>query len=241
MILIEENGTAFNNRLADMFLGLSEASIKTHNRFDVALCGGSTPRGFHQKLAQPPYNKAIDWPKIHLFWVDDRCVPSNSPDSNYGNAKIDFIDKVAIPVDQVHSMGDDPLPESGAVAYQRELNSVLGSSETGIPVFDLILLGVGEDGHVASLFPGADEILGTKWVAAVKGGKPNVYRLTLTYPVINSARTIIFLVSGKSKANIVYKIFNQPEFNLPAQRIRPINGTLIWAMDKKAASMLKLG
>ena len=239
LLIIEENSRSFNNRAAEIFFDMAKVSIVAHDRFDVALCGGSTPRGFHQRLAEPPYHEKINWSKTHLFWVDDRCVPIHSPDSNYGNARNDFIEKVAIPGAHVHPMAGDLEPEAGALGYQNELMSALWLSETDLPAFDLVILGIGEDGHVASLFPGSDKISEGKWVAAVKGGTPNIYRLTLTYPVINNAKNILFLVSGKSKASIVNKICHRPELNLPAQKITPSHGKVIWVMDKDAAVFIK--
>ena len=163
----------------------------------------------------------------------------DSPDSNYGNAKRDLLDDIAIPDGQVHPMNGEMAPEAGAENYQDELTTGLGLSEADIPVFDLILLGVGEDGHVASLFPGKDEFKDDQWVVAVKGGVPDVHRLTLTYPVLNQGKHVILMAYGKNKAQIIDKIFNHRELNLPAHKIKPVNGDITWVLDKDASAQIK--
>lgn len=238
-IIIADNASQLSERGADMFFRTARESVDLRGRFAVALSGGSTPRAMHKILAEEPYCSGISWDKVHIFWVDERCVPVSNPASNYGLAKQDFLDRISIPLGQIHPMPGKILPEKGTVLYQRELEAFFKPEQGDQPLFDLIFLGVGKDGHTASLFPGQQVLEECEeWVAAVKGGDPDVNRLTLTVPVLNNARQIVFLVSGKGKAPIVKSLFENSEPHLPAQKIQPIDGKLIWLLDKGAASLL---
>jgi len=193
----------------------------------------------HRLLTQEPRRSNIPWDQIHVFWVDERCVPVSDPASNFGAAKRDFIDQAPIPLNQVHPMPGEIEPEAGALKYQDDLVHSFQLGEGMLPVFDLIFLGIGTDGHTASLFPGHRALKeGKRMVLAVKGGNPDVNRLTLTLPVINNAREIVFLASGKEKAPVVKAVLNQTDERLPALRVKPHNGRLSWLMDKDAASAL---
>jgi 6-phosphogluconolactonase len=227
-------------KLADAGAALFEQTvanaIRSRGRAAVALSGGSTPREMHRQLGGQPYVDRIPWKRIHLFWVDDRMVGAGDPASNYGAAREDFISRVPLPPAQVHPMPVIDPPTVGADAYSRELESYFGP---GKPVFDLIFLGIGSDGHTASLFPDqADAHKGPEWVLSTKGGNPDVYRLTLGYPVLNCARAAAFLVSGLGKAGIVHTLLCNESNRYPAQRIRPRDGRLIWLLDQSAASLL---
>ncbi len=224
---------------ADIFAVAAKRCVAMHGRFTVALSGGSTPRGMHRMLAEKPYCSDIQWKKTHIFWVDERCVPRDNPASNYGLAKMDFLDRIPIPVEQIHPMPGEAPPEEGARRYERELKAFFQVKEERFPILDLIFLGMGKDGHTASLFPGKDLAEAQeRWVVAVKGGTPDIYRLTLTYEVLNRAKEIYFLVSGMEKALIVKTVLENKDAALPAQKIQPINGKLAWLLDKKAASLL---
>ena len=211
-------------------------AVQSRGQAAAALSGGSTPRGMNGLLAGPPYVGRIPWKRIHLFWVDDRMVAVDDPASNFGAARDDFISRVPIPSQQVHPMPVLDPPTAGADAYSRELKNYFGSKT---PVFDLIFLGIGTDGHTASLFPDqAAAHKGPQWVLSAKGGNPDVYRLTLNYPVLNRARTLAFLVSGQGKAEMVRTLLCEDEVRYPPQRIRPEYGRLIWLLDQPAASLL---
>ncbi len=211
-------------------------AVQKRGRAAVALSGGSTPRSMNRLLAGPPHVHRIPWKNLDLFWVDDRMVAVDDPASNYGAARDDFISRVPIPPQQVHPMPVLDPPIRGADRYTRELKRYFGSSA---PVFDLILLGIGSDGHTASLFPHqADAHNGPEWVLSVKGGTPDVYRLTLNYPVLNLARTTAFLVSGRDKAAMIRTLLCDGEVRYPPQRIRPQGGRLIWLLDQPAAAQL---
>ena len=238
-IIITNDPTQLARSAARIFANTAKDCVSQKNRFIVALSGGSTPRATHKLLAEEPYCSDIPWKKTRIFWVDERCVPVDDPGSNYGLAKNDFLDRIPIPIDQLHPMPGGVPPEEGAKKYQEEMEAFFQMGEEDFPVFDLIFLGMGEDGHTASLFPGKRSVVASeRWVFAVKGGNPDVYRLTLTYDVMNRAKEIYFLVSGEGKAPIVKTVIEDKDAHLPAQKIQPMGGSLTWLLDKGAASKL---
>jgi 6-phosphogluconolactonase len=236
--IIRENPADLFSWTAGFFAQKSKECVTGRGRFVVALSGGSTPRPVHRLLSQEPYRSEIPWEDIHIFWVDERCVPETSPASNFGTAKEDLLDHVPLSPGQVHPMPGRLPPREGARQYQRELAEFFGGPE-GLPVFDLILLGLGEDGHTASLFPG-QQALGERkaWIVPVEGGNPNVSRLTMTLPVLNQGKQIVFLVSGSKKAQIVRVLFEEKKKSLPAARIQPVKGELTYFLDRKAAASI---
>ena len=238
-ITIKDTPIDLARTAADIFSIRANECVTKDGRFFVAISGGTAPRLFHRMLVQEPYISKIPWDKMHIFWVDERCVPENDAASNYGAAKEDFLNRLPVSQNQIHAMPRDVPPEKGALKYQREIIGFVQLEHGEFPVFDLIFLGVGTDGHTASLFPGQQALKQREaWVVAVKGGNPNVNRLTLTYPVLNQARQIVFLVSGRGKSEILKTIFENRQAGLPAQMIQPINGKLIWLVDREAASLL---
>ena len=203
-IIIKDAPDLLAQEAAGLFCNAAEESASIKNLFTVALSGGTTPVLMNRLLAKEPYLSNIPWDKAHIFWVDERCVSYSHPLSNYGAAVKDLISKVPIPESNVHPMPVEYLPETGSGAYQDKLIQFFGLSLDEMPRFDLILLGIGKDGHTASLFPGQgilDEE--ERLVVSVKGGDPDVNRLSMTFPVLNNAREIVFLVSGKQKARIL--------------------------------------
>lgn len=241
-IIIKDNPTHLALEAANIFATIARESVSQREHFSVAISGGSTPRDTHKMLAEDPYVSEIPWDKTHIFWVDERCVPENNPASNYGRAKRDFLDQVPIPQKQVYPMPGNASPEDGAIKYQRKLIDFFQLGAGKFPVFDLIFLGIGTDGHTASLFPGQIALEEkTKLVVAVKGGNPDLSRLTMTYQVLNHARQIVFLVSGKKKAAVLKAIFKHGKADLPAQRVQPITGELTWLLDNEAASLVSEG
>jgi 6-phosphogluconolactonase len=238
-IIIANNATELAINAADVFLETARDCVRERDRFAVALSGGSTPHEMHRMLAEEPYGSDVPWEKVHIFWVDERCVPVDDPASNYGAAKKEFLDRIPIPAEQIHPMPGHLPPEEGVMNYRKALKAFFRPEGRDHPAFDLIFLGVGKDGHTASLFPGHRSLETEKgWVAAVKGGEPDVYRLTFTYKVLNQAKHIYFMVSGKGKAPIVKTIFEKRDAQLPAQKIQPVNGKLTWLLDQDAASLL---
>ena len=237
--IIESGFTDLANKGAEIFSRAAIESIEKRGRFAVAISGGSTPRVMHGMLAKEPYLSDIPWEKTHIFWVDERCVPENDPASNFGLARKDFLDRVPIPQNQIHPIPVEAYSEEGAGKYQRVLIDFFHLQKGEFPVFDLIFLGIGTDGHTASLFPGKSALNEmNRWVVAVKGGNPNVNRLTLTLPVINRGKQIVFMISGKKKASVVKNALKGIQSGLPAQLVKPIKGTLIWLLDREAASLL---
>jgi 6-phosphogluconolactonase len=190
----------------------------------LALAGGETPRGCYQRLAQEPYKSSLPWGQVHLYWSDERRVPLDDPASNYGMAKAALLDHVPIPSGQIHPLVDDS---------RRQLERIPREG-TGPPRFDIIHLGLGEDGHTASLFPG-DAALEerTAWVLGVTAVKPPPERLTLTFPVINAARAVLFLVQGEGKRRALERVLARDR-TLPASRVQPAEGELTFIVDRTA-------
>jgi 6-phosphogluconolactonase len=238
-IIILDDPDDLAKTAADMFLHSVCESHDWPTGFNVSISGGSTPRSMYRLLAEKPYISSMPWQKLHLFWVDERCVSFYDKDSNYGTAKMDLIDRVPLDQGQLHAMPVEGDPQDGALKYEEELTKHFRLEPEEFPSFDLIVLGVGRDGHTASLFPDHPALEEkTRRVLAVKGGNPNVNRLTVTLPVINQANRVMILISGKGKAEIVRKIFRQREASLPIQRVQPKKGKRVWLLDRKAASLL---
>lgn len=235
-IIVAPDPQALDRQGAAYFERTLADAVAKNGRASVAISGGSTPRGMNRLLAEPPLVERIPWHGIDLFWVDDRMVPCTDPASNYGAAREDFITRVPIPESQVHPMPAADPPMEGAKIYTAELQQYFGNSR---PVFDLVFLGIGDDGHTASLFPDqADAHTGPEWVLCVKGGNPDVHRLTLNYPILNLAADTVVLVRGQDKADIVHSLLcGEPE-RYPPQKIQPQNGPLVWMLDQAAASRL---
>ena len=238
-IIVKENPTELARAGADCLILSSKGTIQNKGRFTVAISGGSTPRTMHKLLAQEPYISKLPWNKMSLFWVDERCVPSHDPASNVGVAQKDFLDHVPLLQENIFSISCDMPPEEGSLKYQRILTEFFNLKNREIPVFDLIVLGIGTDGHTASLFPGQESLKEKEMLSiAVKGGEPNIDRITLTLPVLNHAKKVIFLVSGKKKSVMVNNILTGKTKDLPAGMVHPYSGELVWLLDCDAASLL---
>jgi 6-phosphogluconolactonase len=228
-IVIVKAPEALAEKGASLFSETALACVAERDRFAVALSGGSTPRRMHVMLGQGPYRSSIPWSKVHLYWGDERCVPETSRWSNYGRAKEDFLDRLDIPGENIHPMPDHLPPEEGASLYEKEITGG----------FDLVFLGLGRDGHTASLFPGHGTLGERKrWVVPVKGGDPDISRLTVTLSLINMARKVVFLVSGENKAGAVKSVLVDHDTRLPATHVLPLSGSLTWILDRDAASLL---
>ena len=224
-------------RLAVDFIRFSEEMLRYRDTLYIALSGGSTPQLMFDILSKE-YPTAVKWGKLHFFWVDERCVLSDSAESNYGNAHRLLFSKVRIPTVNVHAVhgGDDPLTE--VVRYTGEILSHVPCSHN-IPIFDLILLGMGDDGHTASIFPGQTDLFETNAICSISlHPKTCQKRITLTGKVINNAAEVVFLVTGENKAETLNAILNQKNGILPAQKIKPVNGKLAWYLDKEAALLI---
>jgi 6-phosphogluconolactonase len=217
------------------------AAVAARGRFAIALSGGSTPRALYALLADPaaPFRQRLPWASTHVFFGDERCVPPDHPDSNYGMARAALLAHVPIPPRQVHRMrGELPESETAALEYEAELAEAFSLHEGELPRLDLVLLGLGPDGHTASLFPGTAALEErSRLVVANYVAKLGAYRLTLTYPVLDAARAVLFLVSGAEKAERVADVLERGA-DLPAARVRPSDGALLWFLDAPAAAQL---
>ncbi len=217
-----------------------KASLEGRN-FSVALCGGKTPLEFFRQLAKKEIRDTIPWEKVHLFWGDERCVPTNDVDSNFRVVSEILIKFIPIPHQNIHRIRGESEPKLEAERYGKEIFSLLGNGKKDLPCFDWIILGLGIDGHTASIFPGDKHSLKTKNICAVsKNPETGQDRITLTMPVINQAWRVVFIVTGRNKANIVCGII---EKNLlvqkcPAFYVNPKTGFLQWWLDEDAASLL---
>jgi 6-phosphogluconolactonase len=239
-----ENRKALSRDAAYRFVALAAQSAQAGRPFTVALSGGSTPEMLYRLLAAPPFRDSISWPNVHLFFGDERCVPPDAPESNYRMAHEALIAPVSLPPENVHRMpGENADPEAGAQQYAAELRQFFNLAEGERPRFDLVLLGMGPDGHCASLFPHKPALQERQRlvVASEPGLKPFVPRLTLTLPVLNNAAHVLFLVAGADKAETLARVLEGPtDFDaLPSQSVAPTNGTLTWLLDRDAARQLR--
>jgi len=236
-ILISPSSKHLAETVAQHFLWLGNEAIQKSGRFVVALAGGSTPKLAYKILSTPEYAKRINWRLVHIFWGDERCVPPNHHDSNFCMAKESLLEFVPVPPGNIHRMRGELEPSKAAVEYETNMRRFFANN----PYFDLVLLGMGTDGHTASLFPGTDAVHEKiRWVAAHYVEKLSSWRITLTPPIINMSQNIHFVVSGEGKARPLQRVLQgqyQPDL-LPSQMVAPSEGTLTWLIDKTAADML---
>jgi len=227
------------NAAAEYVSQLSAQAIAARGRFTVALSGGSLPKLLCPPLVAESLRNQVGWSSWHIFWADERCVPLTSPDSNYHSAREYLFDHVDIPPTQIYALVDSLDPAAAATVYQEKLAQVFQPTPNQLPRFDLILLGVGEDGHTASLFPDHPLLDETeRWVAPIfDSPKPPPKRITLTLPVINNARQVAFLTAGIGKAKALSQIMKITA-RLPAGMVQPKNGDLHWFVDEAAAAGL---
>lgn len=244
-IKVCENAGALSRKAAEILVGLIAESLLTKDFFSLVLSGGSTPRGLYSLLAEEEsFHGSIDWDKIHFFWGDERHVPPDHPDSNYRMARETMLSKVPIPAENIHRFKAElPDAQEAAEEYEKELRSFFQMKPGELPRFDCVLLGMGEDGHTASLFPGTAALEERDRLAVANlVRKKNTQRLTLTAPVLNNSDLVMFLVSGSGKAEALRQVLEgerAPE-RLPAQLIKPVNGRLMWLTDQAAAAKLSL-
>ncbi len=240
LVVLPDPGT-LAEAAADVILETAQALVAEKPRFTIALAGGATPRATYARLAAPPRSDAMPWSRTFVFFGDERCVPADHPDSNLRMARETLLGKVPIPPAQVFGMpGDTDEPDAAAAAYARTLAEVFGTRRGEMPRFDLILLGMGIDGHTASLFPGSPVVKEIfRPVAAVHAAAAAIpQRITLTLPVLNAAALVVFLVSGREKAKVIKAVLGDNVL-LPAGLVRPERGRLVWMLDRAAAGLLK--
>jgi len=233
------DAAALNQAAARLLTTLAQEAVAEHGRFSIALSGGSTPTGVYELWSQPPFRDEMPWRQTHLFWGDERLVPPDDAGSNYRQVADLLLPHVPIPPENVHRAKGELAMAAAVADYTQQLKTFAAGEP--VPVLDVVLLGLGSDGHTASLFPGSP-VDPPEWVVGVTAdydGRP-ANRLSLTPTVINLARHVIFLVTGANKAAILQKVLygpHQPEL-LPAQRIQPRYGTLTWLVDTAAAQNL---
>jgi len=212
------------------------AKLQEKERATLVLTGGNTPRPAYELLSKPPFSERVDWNRVHFFRGDERCVPPDSPESNFGMAWSALISKVNAPPAHIHRIaGELEDAEKAASLYEAEIRSILPGD--GVPSFDLVLLGMGEDGHTASLFPG------TQWdeerlVVTNHVPQSGARRISMTPRLLNEAKAIILLTAGSNKAKALARAQGDPASDSPVSRIRPARGSLMWMVDRAAASQL---
>lgn len=234
-VLTFDNPQEVARAASDRFVEIAHAAIDERGRFSVALSGGSTPKRSYELLASEDYRDKLDWPKVHIFFGDERCVPPDDGESNYRMANEAMLSHLPIPARNIHRIQGVGDAAANARLYEDELRTFFNDAEW--PRFDLVLLGMGDDGHTASLFPGSAALTELEaWVAANWVEKFKAYRITLTVPAINHAAHIAFLITGESKADRLAEVLEGENVSeqFPSQLIKPVNGSLEWLIDKAA-------
>jgi 6-phosphogluconolactonase len=239
-VRIFDDPSALMRAAADEIVSAAQKAVDERGRFTWALAGGSTPRALYRLLAREPYRERMPWNAIHFFWGDERHVPPDYPDSNFRMAREAMLDAVPVPPENIHRVpAEEPDAERAAAAYEAALRSFFVLAPGEFPRFDLILLGLGKEGHTASLFPDSDvlhereRLVAAPWVEAQK-----TFRITLTPPALNHARRAMFLVSGEEKAEALRAVLEGPREpeRYPAQIVE---GNRLWMVDRSAARLLK--
>ncbi len=230
------------NVVADHVTRLAQEAVAERGRFLLCLSGGNTPRPLYKQLALPPWREQMPWRACHILWGDERLVPPDDRESNYRLAQVALLAQVPIPAGNIYRMRGELEPEAAVADYTQQLAALTEPGQPW-PRLDLALMGIGSDGHTASLFPGSSEPSGVAVIATVANDpKRPAQRITLTSAMLNSSREVIFLVRGEEKAEPLATILqgDQDPLRWPAQRIRPESGRLVWYVDQPAASRLDL-
>jgi 6-phosphogluconolactonase len=246
-IEISPNLAALSDAAAERIAAAAEHAIDAHGRFVIALSGGSTPRRTYELLASEPHASRVDWSCVHVVWGDERCVPPSDADSNYRMARAALLDHVPIPATNVHRMHGEDDPAAAAASYEIALRTLFNTPD-GPPAtapgkcIDLALLGLGDNGHTASIFPESAAVSEQRrWVMAEYVPAVSMWRITLTAPTINAASEVLFLVAGGDKAEVLQRVLEGPRVprELPAQLIAPTPGQIHWLVDVAAAARLR--
>jgi 6-phosphogluconolactonase len=238
MIRVYPDLESVSRAAAALIVAQANLAVAARGRFSLALAGGATPRRTYELLAAPPLKDQAPWDRVHVFWGDERCVPPDDPRSNARLAREAWLDRAPIPGPQIHPINCARDPAAAARDYEARLREFFAGAP---PRLDLVLLGLGHDGHTASLFPGAPVLEEQeRWAAAVYVADGDLHRVTLTAPFINRARLVVFLVAGGVKAQVLQDVLHGPRdpARLPAQLIRPHPGDLLWLADQPAAALL---
>jgi len=240
---VEPDAAALARRAAQYFVEQAERAVAARGLARIAISGGATPKATFMLLADParPWRARMPWSKLDLWWVDERCVPPNDPDSNYQMTREAMLDHVPLQPEQIHRMEGELKPETAAARYESELRSGFRLEGAELPRFDVVQLGMGPDGHTASLFPHTLALHEVERLAVANHVKnKDAWRVTLTWPLINLGSEVFFLIGGADKAQILKEVFTgarNPE-RLPSQLIRPAGGILTLLLDRSAAALL---
>jgi len=238
MVTVYEEREALSLAVARLFAEEARRAVKAQGRFTVLLSGGETPRRSYQFLAQEPLRSSVPWESVAFFWGDERWVAPDDPRSNLGMACRAFLDQLPLRQGQIHAIPYASSPQESASQYESVLHSFFGASQ---PRFDLVLLGLGENGHTASLFPGTSVLdEESRWVREVYLAEQDFYRVTVTAQLINQAALVAFMVAGQEKAGILQRVLEggyDPKL-IPAQLIKPAKGRLLWLVDRDASRLL---
>jgi 6-phosphogluconolactonase len=249
---IFENINELSKRVADWMIEHINNTLQQQDRFTLVLSGGSTPKKLHELLSSDDYKNEIDWSKLHIFWGDERFVPLNDDRSNSKMCFDTLLNNVPVPKEQIHKMQTENItPEDSAKAYEEVLKKYfpeaaspqLQTTNYKLQTFDLVLLGMGDDGHTLSLFPGKTEVIHEtkKLCTSLWLESQNMYRVTLTHPIVNYSAAVAFLVTGSGKAKALHEVLkgNYNPDVYPSQIVKPTNGELHWFVDEAAASLLQ--
>lgn len=237
-----ENGSELAERALRLFIDSARGAIEQRGVFYVAISGGNTPGGFYELLSEESSYSQIDWQKVHLFWVDERCVHPSAEASNFGLAANTFLLDVPIPGENIHRVtGEEADYAKAAAEYQQTIRNVFQLPPGRIPEFDLILLGMGADGHIGSLLPNTYVLFDTDDLASAVYRLDGFSRITLTVPVLRQARQLLVLISGQAKAEIVREVFgSEPdEVKYPVHALWPILDRITWVMDRQAGALIR--
>jgi 6-phosphogluconolactonase len=238
-VLIFDDAEQVAQAAARRIVELARQSINERGNFSLALSGGSTPKRIYELLASDDYRSQIEWPSVHIFFGDERTVPPDHSDSNYRMANEAMLSHLPVPPENIHRMNGVGDAAANASDYESDMRSYFG--ETDWPRLDLVMLGMGDDGHTASLFPESTALEEERaWVVANWVEKFNTWRITMTAPAINAARNVLFLISGAGKADRLHEVLKgvRDTARLPSQLIAPIAGRLEWYIDRAASAKL---
>jgi 6-phosphogluconolactonase len=240
MIEVFADNGALNSAIAERIAAAARRAVAEHGAFHLVLSGGETPKPLYELLAMPAWKSRVDWGRTHVYWSDERCVPVDDPRSNAGMTRRALLDHVSVPASQIHPLYAGGSPQQAAIDYEGLLRRIASG---GAPRFDFVLLGLGVDGHTASLFPGTAAVAERqRLVCELYLPEQGMHRLTMTLPLLNQARHIVFLVAGAGKASMLQQVLSDVVDSAgqipPARLVRPVGGELDWLVDAAAASNL---
>ena len=244
-LVVCEDLEELGQRAADLFVDLAAEAVRSQGRFSVALSGGETPKALHSRLGSPSYVRRVPWSQVYVFWGDERYVPQDHPDSNCRMARATLLDQVPIPGENIFPVPtEEKDAESAAGRYQETVRTFFELDEGEQPRLDLMVMGMGEDGHTASLFPDTPALEDSSGVVVANPvRKLDSDRVTFTVSAINQAAFVVFLISGASKAPVLQEVLEgpyQPD-RLPSQFVQPVSGKLLFLVDREAAARLRAG